>query len=150
MDFARKKKQKLFVCFVDFSMAYDRVPRAGLFRMLRDLGCGARMLTALAAMYTVTLSVLGMTIIESKIGVRQGSPTSCLLFVLYINSMIHGIKSNCEPDGYLQWLHLSMDDTVLLSTTRRGMQRKLAFLNEFCTNNGMVVNNAKTKFFSLQ
>ena len=151
MDFARRKKQRLFVCFVDFSMAYDRVPRAGLFRMLRDLGCGARMLAALAAMYAVTFSVLGKAVLESKIGVRQGSPTSCLLFVLYVNSMIHVIKRNCEPDGFLQWLHLLMlmDDTVFLSTTRRGMQRKLVFLNEFCINNGMKVNNTKTKFFTI-
>ncbi len=62
--------------------------------------------------------------------------------------MIHVIKSNCEPDRFLQWLHvfMLMDDT-LLSNTRRGMQRKLASLNEFCTNNGMVVNNAKIKCF---
>ena len=151
IDFARRKKQKLFVCFVDFSMAYDRVPRAGLFRMLRDLGCGARMLAALAAMYAETFSVLGTAVLESKIGVRQGSPTSSILFVLYVNSMINIIKSNCEPDGFLQWLHLLvlMDDTVLLSTTRRGMQRKLTLLNDFCNNNGMVVNNAKTKFFTV-
>ena len=42
-----------------------------------------------------------------------------------------------------------MDDTVLLSTTRRGMQRKLMLLNEFCINNGMVVNNDKTNFFTV-
>lgn len=149
IDLAYRKKYKLFVCFVDFSMAYDRVPRSRLFHILKELGCGSRMLSALVAMYAVTLSVIGTSVLTSKIGVRQGSPTSCLLFILFVNQMIRLIKSNCGQDGFLQWLHLLvlMDDTVLLSTTRRGMKQKLTLLNEFCVNNGMVVNNMKTKFF---
>ena len=40
-----------------------------------------------------------------------------------------------------------MDDTVLLSTTRKGMLEKLNLLNQFCNSHGMVVNSTKTKFF---
>ena len=61
------------------------------------------------------------------------------------------IKLQCGTDGFLQWLHLLvlMDDTVLLSTTRQGMKHKLTLLNKFCLDNGMVVNNVKTKFFAI-
>ncbi len=119
--------------------------------MFRDLGCGLRMLAALVAMYAVTLTVIGTAVVESKIGVRQGSPTSCLLFVIFINAMIKLIKSNCEADGFLQWLHLLvlMNDTVLLSTTRRDMEHKLMLLNQFCVDSGMFVNNLKTKFYAI-
>ena len=34
---ARKKKKKLFVVFVDFSQAYDLVPRLMLFRCLETI-----------------------------------------------------------------------------------------------------------------
>ena len=75
------------------------------------------MLAALVAMYTVTLSVIGTAVVASTIGVRQGSPTSCLLFTLFVNNMINMIKLQCGTDGFLQWLHLLvlMDDTVRTS-----------------------------------
>ena len=62
-DVARRKKFKLFVTFVDFSQAYDRVPRDVLFRVLKRLGCCCTMLLALFAMYSITNSVIGSAII---------------------------------------------------------------------------------------
>lgn len=41
-DIARRKKYKLFVTFVDFSQAYDLVPRQGLFHVLKRSGCMRR------------------------------------------------------------------------------------------------------------
>ncbi len=59
------------------------------------------------------------------------------------------IKQNCEIDGFLAWLHVLvlMDDTVLLSTSRRGMISKIGILNQFCGTHGMSINMNKTKFF---
>ena len=37
-DTARRKKKKLFVTFVDFSKAYDLVPRNVLFNVLKRIG----------------------------------------------------------------------------------------------------------------
>ncbi len=151
IDFARKKKSKLFVTFVDFATVYDRVPRAVLFIILKRLGCGAVMLAALVSMYTVTQSIIGTAVVTAVIGVRQGSPTSCLLFIIFVNDLIALIKSNSGTDGFLMWLHMVvlMDDTVILSTTRHGMEQKLILLNQYCQENGMLVNNMKTKFFAL-
>ena len=49
-----RKKVKLFVVFVDFTKAYDRVPRSRLFHILVELGCGVTMLGALISMYSNT------------------------------------------------------------------------------------------------
>ena len=146
-DYAKKKKKKLFVTFVDFSKAYDVVPRNKLFMVLRQLGCGAAMLSIIVAIYNVTKSILGTAIITSLIGVRQGSPTSCLLFIIYVNNLIKLLKETCQPDGFLSWLHLLMlmDDTVLLATNRENIIRKVQLLNQFCYNYGMIVNENKTK-----
>ena len=62
-DTAKRKKFKLFVTFIDFSRAYDRVPRSMLFRVLLRLGCGSVMLCALAAMYCVTESRVGTSLV---------------------------------------------------------------------------------------
>ena len=90
---------------------------------------------------------MGTAIITTTIGVRQGSPTSCFLFILYINDLIKLIKDTCEPDGFLSWLHLLalMDDTVLLSTSRENLVKKVRLLMQFCNKYGMVINEKKTK-----
>lgn len=56
-------EEEIFIIFdiVDFSQAYDRVPRAKLMGVLRRLGCGAVMLTALVAMccpYSVSIAMI--------------------------------------------------------------------------------------------
>ena len=70
IDFAKYKRQKLYVLFVDFSKAYDRVPRQKLLKHLKSLGCGRLMLLAIQAMYKCTKNVLKSAIIDSSIGVR--------------------------------------------------------------------------------
>lgn len=105
-DMAKRKRIKLFVTFVDFSQAYDLVSRQVLFRVLRRLGCGAVMLAALVATYSLTQSVIGSVVVTATLGVRQGSPTSCLLFIIYVNDLIKMIKDGCGVDGFLSWLHI--------------------------------------------
>ena len=147
IDYAKKKRCKLFITFVDFSKAYDVVPRHMLFMVLRQLGCGAAMLGVIIAMYSTTKSILGTAIITTLLGVRQGSPTSCLLFIIYVNNLIKLIKETCHSDGFLSWLHLLMlmDDTVLLATNRKNIIIKVKLLNQFCTRYGMLINEGKTK-----
>ena len=83
-----KKKPPLFVAFIDFSKAYDRVPRLYLLKLLIKLGCGKIMLAALASMYAVTKFVLGATMITATLGVKQGSLSSCFLFTLFVDEMV--------------------------------------------------------------
>ena len=102
-------------------------------------------------MYSITHSVIGTAVITATIGVRQGSPTSCLLFVLYINDLIKIIKENSRDEGFLSWLHVLvlMDDTVILAATRTSMIHKVSLLQNFCQSYGMKINQNKTKFFVL-
>ena len=141
-DMAWRKKLTLFVTFVDFSQAYDRVPRHTLFRVIRRLGCGSVMLGAFVAMYSITESWIGTALVLITLGVRQGSPTSCLLFIILVDDLIRLIKEGCEHDGFLQWLHvlILMDDTVLLSTSRSYMARKLTLLQSYCIDYGMMIS----------
>ena len=147
----RKKDQKLFVAFIDFSKAYDRVPRKYLLELLKRLGCGAAMLAALRSMYKLTRFILGSTLIYASLGVKQGSPTSCFLFTLFVDECVKLIKDRSPDDGFLSWLHLLvlMDDTVLVSTTRAGLIAKLRLLAEWCDKSGMVINEEKTEFMAV-
>ena len=142
-----RKKAKLFVVFVDFSKAYDLVPRSRLFDILVELGCGVTMLGALISMYSNTTNILGSTIITSTMGVRQGSPTSCYLLIIFVDVLILMWKARCSPEPILGWLHclMLMDDTIIFATSREKMMEKLQILDKYCVENGMRVNASKTK-----
>ena len=148
IDSARHKRRKLYVVFVDFSKAYDRVPRATMLNMMKDLGCGTVMMRAIAAAYKSTQMILRTAVVTSTVGVRQGSPTSCLLFTVLVNQLIRDFKEQCPPDGFLHQLHclMLMDDAVILATTKESALRKLKVLETFCSKSGMIINEAKTKF----
>ena len=152
MEFSLRKRKKLFIAFIDFTKAYDKVPRKMLFLILKKLGCGVVMLAALISMYKITHSILGIAVISAVIGVRQGSPTSCFLFILYVNVLIRNIKLKSGPDSFLEWLHvlMLMDDTVVFASTRERLIDKLNILDEYCITHGMSMNESKTKFMVIR
>ena len=65
-----KAKKPLFIAFIDFSKAYDPVPRSYMLKLLKRLGCGKVMLAAITSMYTVTQFILGTTLITAILGVK--------------------------------------------------------------------------------
>ena len=69
---------------------------------MKRLGCGLVMLAALKAMYQRTENVIGDAVITETFGVRQGSPSSCIMFILFVNDLIKLVKDRCQPDGFLQ------------------------------------------------
>ena len=148
INYCFRKKLQLHIAYIDFSKAYDRVPRNKFMDILKRLGCGCAMLLALIAMYKITKSILGLAVITAIVGVRQGSPTSCFLFTLYVNVLIRMLKDRCAPDGCLKWLHvlMLMDDTVILATSRERLIAKMYILDEFCESHGMIINECQTKF----
>ena len=135
--------------FIDFSKAYDRIPRAKLLEALRDLGCGSVMLSALCSMYKVTFGAMGASLMRFVQGVRQGAPTSCFLFTMYANELIRRMKATCPDDDFLSKLHmlLLMDDTCILASSREQCLNKLNILTRFCKDKDFVINQLKTQFF---
>jgi hypothetical protein len=148
IGYCKEKKKELYIMYVDFSKAYDKVPRYKLLEELKTLGCGSVMLRAIKALYSSTKFILSDAIINFNTGVLQGASTSCLLFTLYLDRMIKMIKAKHPTDGFLGELGvmLLMDDTVLLATSREKLIDKYKTLLQYCSEFGMVVNQAKTKF----
>ena len=147
IDYAKCEKKKLYILFVDFSKAYDKVPRKTLFSILKKLGCGRRFLRAVIAIYKNTINILNSERIRSTVGVKQGGPMSCLLFVIYLNVLALMLKA-LGNDSFLLDVHalMLMDDTILLASTRKKMIDEFAILMEFCAKYGMKVNEVKTNF----
>ena len=146
--YAMSINQDLYIVFVDFSKAYDRIPRDKLMQILKDQGCGSKMLSALSNMYKVTYGLMGSALMRFVQGVRQGAPTSGFLFTLYANDLIRRMKNECPDDGFLKSLHLLllMDDTCILATGKEQCLQKLRVLTDFCNERDIVINELKTQF----
>ena len=113
------------------------------------LGCGRVMLRAIRLMYRCTKNVLKSAIIDASIGVRQEAPSSCLLFVIYVDHMVRMLKRIVTTDGFPGSLHLLllMNDIVILATSREMCEKKLSVVCQFCEESGMKVNEKETKIF---
>lgn len=149
VDYAGHTKSKLYIVFMDYSKAYDRVPRNKLLLYLKSLGCGKVMLTAIRNMYSCTRNVLKSATVDASVGVRQGAPSSCLLFTIYMDKMVRMLKQSVQADGFLGAMHvlLLMDDAVIMATSREMCMRKVNIVLEYCSEYGMKLNDKKTKFF---
>ena len=85
--------------FVDFSKAFDSIPHKHLFYSLLHGNLHGRVTTLLRNMYSKMTSCVKTENylsddFDCNIGTRQGCQLSPLLFVLYVNELIH------FTDGY--------------------------------------------------
>ena len=90
------KNTKLYVAFVDFQKAYDRVNRNVLWNVLFKTGIQGKMLKMLRAMYsTVQACVMCNTkngysdYFQCLQGLKQGCIASPVLFSLLINELVN-------------------------------------------------------------
>ena len=144
--------KKLYVCFVDFSKAFDLVNRHILFFKIINSGWSGRVIDTLRDLYAKThyrIKASGKLspIIENLIGVNQGGNASGLLFRKYMADLCDyldrefGIVIGSTILAHLLWA----DDLILMSDTLSGLKKQLRGLERFCAKNRMVVNALKTK-----
>ena len=150
IDIARKRGLTLYVAFIDYVKAYDKVNRNLLLDMLAAKGCGDRFLSAIGQSLKRSVNVIGSASFFSSSGVRQGGSTSCSLFTLVIDYTIEKMREIAD-DGWLLALHmlLLMDDTVVLATSRQRMREKLLVLQRAATEIGMELHPDKSLFFAI-
>ena len=149
IDIARKCKFPLYIGYVDYMKAYDKVRRNVLLDMLYRAGCGTIFLMAIAASLVNCSGLIGGQIFETSAGVRQGASTSCPLFTFFIDATITAVCA-LGPDGWLENLHilLLMDDTVIFATSRSSLIAKLRVLKRKADELGMEIHPTKSKFMS--
>ena len=144
--------KRLYVCFVDFSKAFDRVNRLILFYKLMKGGWSGRVMDTLHDLYKKTHSRLKVDgclseFIYDTVGVNQGGNASGLLFRKYMCDLSnylrfeYGVIAGDLILAHLLWA----DDLVLLSDSISGIKKQLEGLQKFCADNHMIINELKTK-----
>jgi hypothetical protein len=158
-----QRGRQLWVCFIDFRQAYDRVPRGRLWAQLELLGYGGEWLRAVQAIYAdvpMTISAPGLEdrVIHTTQGLKQGCPLSPTLFSLYISDFEQRVLGAAQRGAALDLPQLAAravppllyaDDMALLATSAAGLQQQLHLLEQFCTDRGLTVNLKKTKVMML-
>ena len=153
--YCHKNKRHLYGCFVDFSKAFDTIPRKNLFQKLIDCNINGKFYDCLTMFYSgdqVCVKV-GNKITENfqaNRGVKQGCILSPLLFNIYLSDLQVKMESPekkpafispNEPIGCLIWA----DDLLLISETEAGLDCMLKSLKHYATINGLTINIEKTK-----
>ena len=154
--YCHKKSTKIFGCFVDFSKAFDCIPRDILVTKLISCGITGKFLDVIKNIYKNVTSCIKIDgklspEFDSQTGVRQGCIMSPLLFNIFMSdlpdflnqednvSLNNDLNINC-----LIWA----DDILILSKTESGLKSSLGKLDDYCKTNDLTVNIDKTKCMS--
>ena len=142
-----------FTAFVDFSRAYDNIPRDHLWFKLKKLGLQGNFLNALMSLYkNVSCSVRSNFGLRNDFkvtkGLKQGCLLSPILFNLYLNDLVTELK-NLKRGIYINGQYIPVllyaDDLVLIGKTSEDIQEMLKTLDSWCKRWGLFVNENKTK-----
>lgn len=145
-----KQKKKTFAFFVDFSSAFDIIPRNSLFYKLCCLGFSRKLVLILQKLYNNTSSRVwdGSSLSDSFFisqGVKQGCLLSPVLFTLYLNDLPDNLPGGISVAGTVVKVLLYADDIVLLSDSPDILQNMIDSLYSYCQKWGLRINLDKSK-----
>lgn len=143
------KGQDTLMCFLDLKKAYDLVPQERLFVKLVGLGIGAKMMKFIRSLYAGTRMKVRLKGgvsegFENLRGVRQGCPTSPIIFNMFINDILEGLEGITVPGlpDKLPGLCFA-DDTVLFAESIEEMKINLDKIQKWMQINCMEINTTK-------
>ena len=84
------RKKKLFLTFIDYEKAFDRVDHDLLWKQMQSININARVLEVIRILYQITKACVSVNgelsdVFNCRRSVQQGDTLSPLLFVMYIN-----------------------------------------------------------------
>lgn len=144
------KSKYTYAFFVDFSCAFDTIPRNSLFYKLASIGLSSKIIRILQQLYENTVSLVwdGCSLSEEftiKTGVKQGCILSPILFSLFLNDLPDILPGGLEVAGVNVKLLLYADDIVILSDSPVDLQNMIDSLHAYCATWSLSVNLSKSK-----
>ena len=155
IDLYVRERKAVYVCYVDYTKAFDRVWRDLLaVKMHVQAGVKGKTLRTILAMLKQSKGEIRYkgkfsSLFDIKMGVAQGDIKSPELFSIFVNDLTEHLRqSGCEfavdDETNLPCL-LFADDTTLLADSEAGMRKLLDSLEVFCNKWRLEVNEIKTK-----
>ena len=119
--------EKLYCCFIDYEKAFDRIDRSLLWHKLIFENVSSKFVRALKSMYDVVRACVRYNssrsnFFNSQTGLKQGDPSSPLLFMMFINDLIDNINADLDKIFKIEELSLFMvlyaDDAVVFAKSK--------------------------------
>ncbi|KAG7311162.1 hypothetical protein JYU34_002159 [Plutella xylostella] len=147
--------KSLYICFIDFTKAFDSINQNYLLRALQNQGIDAGYVKILEKVYSksmasINLETEGPTFPLRK-GVKQGDPISPLLFNSLLEEVFRsidwrdrGIKINGINMTSLRFA----DDIIFVSESSNELQETLSTFQTALASSGLQINETKTKLMT--
>ena len=146
----------LYLCFVDFSKAFDRIWRDGLLVKLLRHGVGGKFYGSVKQLYLNTISAVKMnnsiTPTYSEVGVKQGDNLSPILFNVYLNNLkfpedsYDPIKLSSVFLSHCLWA----DDLLIMSESSVILQKCLDVLHNYLKEWKLCINIEKSNIMIIE
>ena len=148
--------ENLYICFIDYSKAFDNVNHEKLWRCLLDFGVSKHLISILVSLYRNQRAVIrvgGKYSEEFRVlkGVRQGGVLSPMLFLLYAElimsivfkefDLMECITLNGKKLNRLMFA----DDCLFLSKSKKELMAMVSRLKKVSEDFGLLLNVKKTK-----
>ena len=160
------KKKRIYCCFIDYSKAFDTIPRYELWTKLLNCNINGNIFILVQNLYEKAKSsvIMNGKLSDSfpcQAGVRQHGQ-SHLLFAIYLHDLEHFLRDkynglnllseiqnqNNLPDEMENYIKLFVfmyaDDTILLAESEEDLQDGLSAMFHYCNKWKLQVN---VKFF---
>ena len=148
---AIEKQIDLYLCFIDYSRAFDKVKHGDLMKILQRLHLDGKDIRILSNLYwdqtaCVRLEHMFSEYKPIKRGVRQGCVMSPDLFNLYSETILRNLDEagGIAVGGVIINNIRYADDTALIATSEEGIQSLLNTVVEASESMGLHLNVEKT------
>lgn len=136
------KRRPLWLLFIDFKSAYDRVDRKILYEKLKELKIiNKKEIQMLKFLHHKMRVTIGSSECKTQLGVPQGSTISPLLFNIFLNELLSKTKlnkSNCfNQFGFA-------DDLLFMTQYSGEIKQTVTEIEEWCSQSGMKLNKKKS------
>ena len=149
-------KHDIYLCFLDYTKAFDKVKHGNLFQILEKLDIDGKDLRLVRNLYWDQKAAMRINddtseYINIKRGVRQGCVLSPDLFNLYSEMILRNLEDldgvkiggyNCNNLRYA-------DDTVLIASTEEDLQRMIDVVSKESAKMGLSLNIKKSECMSI-
>uniref|UniRef100_A0A3Q2UN73 ribonuclease H n=1 Tax=Fundulus heteroclitus TaxID=8078 RepID=A0A3Q2UN73_FUNHE len=157
LTLSRKQNRTIAVAVIDLARAFDSVSHVHIRDVLRRRGVDDLVIQFIMDSYHKAYTKIetangSSAVIKIRLGVKQGDPMSPVLFNLAIDPLLHFLERKgrgFEAAGHSFTSLAYADDLILVSDSRRGLQRNLNILQEFLSETGLKVKITKCGGFIL-
>ncbi|RNA14504.1 RNA-directed DNA polymerase from mobile element jockey-like [Brachionus plicatilis] len=149
---SNKIKKRLYVCAIDASKAFDKINRKILWSKLIKMNISPSIVHAIMTYYGSSQIIVSneneySDVFNISIGVKQGGPLSPKLLSIYMERLIGDIEKldvGVEHNGQKINVICFADNILILSHTKRGLQKQLEVVEKYGKEMGIKYNPNKT------